>query len=425
MARIMIVSQWLLGHLIPVLGLGAELCSRGHSVTVVAPLHYQSVIKRAGLRFVEVSHGKYPQKFITETVLELQEVLSEETFELMICDSGLCAPAYLAEKRQIPWISYMTGIFWPDELMPGVPRVHERMMRMFRRAADEARERIGLSPLQEKVRTRGDLAGLSPYLHLMMIVRELIPMPDAVPDASVFVGPCSLVATEEDVNKDANKGAIPETRGGIRPSQEISHCPTIVVCTTSADRDGYREITERYVEEAIRVCEARTCQLIVSEDKPYGGEKVLPGHISWVEGVPSHDVLFRSADLIITHGGCGTLQKAIHHQVPILVIPLGADHLSSAVRCQELGIGELLEPDSIEGGLEPLMDILLGNPEVKERMQELSAKADSIQANRNGADEVERLLQQFISMGRGEVHAGDGYIAERGTSDQQSDRGNC
>ncbi|WP_025680069.1 glycosyltransferase [Paenibacillus massiliensis] len=409
MARIMIVSQWLLGHLIPVLGLGAELCSRGHSVTVVAPLHYQSVIKRAGLRFVEVRHGKYPQKFITETVLELQEVLSEETFELMICDSGLCAPAYLAEKRQIPWVSYMTGIFWPDELMPGVPRVHERMMRMFRSAADEARARIGLSPLQEKARTRGDLAGLSPYLHLMMIVRELIPVPNAMPDPSVFVGPCSLVATEEEVNNegankdtnnDTNKGSIHETWGEIRPSQEISHCPTIVVCTTSADRDGYREITERYVEEAIRVCEARTCQLIVSEDKPYGGEKVLPGHISWVEGVPSHDVLFRSADLIITHGGCGTLQKAIHHRVPIIVIPLGADHLSSAVRCQELGIGELLEPDSIEGGLEPLMDILLGNPEVKERMQKLSAKADCIQANRNGADEVERLLQQFYINGK-------------------------
>lgn len=409
MARIMIVSQWLLGHLIPVLGLGAELCSRGHSVTVVAPLHFQPVIKRAGLRFVEVRHGKYPQKFITETVLELQEVLSEETFELMICDSGLCAPAYLAEKRQIPWVSYMTGIFWPDELMPGVPRVHERMMRMFRSAADEARVRIGLSPLQEKVRTRGDLAGLSPSLHLMMIVRELIPVPDAVPDASVFVGPCSLVATEEDANgkganKDANKDTskfvIPESRGGVSSSQEISHCPTIVVCTTSADRDGYKEITERYVEEAIRVCGARTCQLIVSEDKPYGGEKVLPGHISWVEGVPSHDVLFRSADLIVTHGGCGTLQKAIHHRVPIIVIPLGADHLSSAVRCQELGIGELLEPESIEGGLEPLMDILLGNPEVKERMQKLSAKADCIQANRNGADEVERLLQQFYINGK-------------------------
>lgn len=379
MARIIIVSQWLLGHLVPALGLGAELQRRGHSVCVLSAASFRPLIEEAGLEFREIRHGKYPQKFVTETLLEMQAVLEAVEFDLMICDSGLCAPAYIAEKRGVPWASYMTAAFWPDRVMPGVPHVNARMRTMFEKAANEARACIGLPPLADFARTRGDLAGLSPDAHLMMILAELNPFPNEVPPSSVFIGPCSYG---------------PDRGPGTRPVTARGHDgPCIVVCTTSADRSGYRETTEAYVEAALRAFSGQPGRLLVSVHTPYAGETPLADNVEWVTTVPNHDLLFPQADLIITHGGCGTLQKAIRYGVPLVIVPLGPDHAWAAARCTELGIAETIEPERMSAEtLEKTVCRLLAGGREKENIRRLSPKVDGRASNWLGADTIESLL---------------------------------
>jgi MGT family glycosyltransferase len=57
-----------------------------------------------------------------------------------------------------------------------------------------------------------------------------------------------------------------------------------------------------------------------------------------VESAP-HDVIMRSASLVITHGGHGTVMTALMHRVPILVIPHGRDQGDNALRIATRGAG--------------------------------------------------------------------------------------
>jgi len=59
--------------------------------------------------------------------------------------------------------------------------------------------------------------------------------------------------------------------------------------------------------------------------------------------LPSAQVLSR-ADLVVSHGGSGTVAAAITRGLPQLVVAMGADQLQNACRISDLGIGTALNP---------------------------------------------------------------------------------
>ena len=70
-----------------------------------------------------------------------------------------------------------------------------------------------------------------------------------------------------------------------------------------------------------------------------------PPNIRVYQYVPQGDLL-PSCDLVVSHGGSGTVIGALAHGVPSLVIPLGADQPHNAARCAALGVGQVLDPIS-------------------------------------------------------------------------------
>jgi UDP:flavonoid glycosyltransferase YjiC (YdhE family) len=48
-------------------------------------------------------------------------------------------------------------------------------------------------------------------------------------------------------------------------------------------------------------------------------------------------------DLVINHGGSGSVIGALAHGVPLVVLPMGADQPLNAVRCEQLGVGIVLD----------------------------------------------------------------------------------
>jgi len=72
-------------------------------------------------------------------------------------------------------------------------------------------------------------------------------------------------------------------------------------------------------------------------------------------------LLLPLCDAMITHGGSGSVLGALALGVPILVVPLGADHFHNARRCVAAGVGlELdsddLKPESVGDGVAALLD---------------------------------------------------------------------
>jgi MGT family glycosyltransferase len=69
-----------------------------------------------------------------------------------------------------------------------------------------------------------------------------------------------------------------------------------------------------------------------------------PAHVRVERYIPQ-SLLFPRCDLVVTHGGSGTLLAALAHGLPLVVIPIGADQPANAARVAELGLGRVVGPD--------------------------------------------------------------------------------
>jgi UDP:flavonoid glycosyltransferase YjiC (YdhE family) len=53
--------------------------------------------------------------------------------------------------------------------------------------------------------------------------------------------------------------------------------------------------------------------------------------------------LLPHCDLVVSHGGSGTVLGALAHGLPMVLIPIGADQPHNAARCAELGVARVLD----------------------------------------------------------------------------------
>lgn len=71
-----------------------------------------------------------------------------------------------------------------------------------------------------------------------------------------------------------------------------------------------------------------------------------PAHVRVERFVPQAEVL-RTADLVVSHGGSGSLNAALAHGLPSVLLPLGADQPHNAARAAELGLARVLDAASV------------------------------------------------------------------------------
>ena len=66
--------------------------------------------------------------------------------------------------------------------------------------------------------------------------------------------------------------------------------------------------------------------------------------------------------LVVSHGGSGSVAGALAHGLPLVLIPMGADQPLNAARCVELGLGRALDPlvATPEAVREAVADVLAG-----------------------------------------------------------------
>lgn len=66
-------------------------------------------------------------------------------------------------------------------------------------------------------------------------------------------------------------------------------------------------------------------------------------------------------DLMVNHGGSGSVIGSLAHGVPMVVLPMGADQPLNAARCEQLGVGIVLDAvratsDSVAGAVTAVLD---------------------------------------------------------------------
>ncbi|RYC09574.1 glycosyltransferase [Nocardioides zhouii] len=67
-----------------------------------------------------------------------------------------------------------------------------------------------------------------------------------------------------------------------------------------------------------------------------------PRHVRVERFVPQDEVL-AATDLVVSHGGSGSLMAALAHGLPSVLLPLGADQPHNALRARELGVATTID----------------------------------------------------------------------------------
>ncbi|MDQ1248858.1 MAG: hypothetical protein QG597_3232 [Actinomycetota bacterium] len=72
-----------------------------------------------------------------------------------------------------------------------------------------------------------------------------------------------------------------------------------------------------------------------------------PGDNVRIERFLPHGAVIREVDVVVTHGGMGTVQRTLAAGVPLVVVPWGRDQSETAQRVVHCGAGVALRPDKL------------------------------------------------------------------------------
>jgi UDP:flavonoid glycosyltransferase YjiC (YdhE family) len=86
-----------------------------------------------------------------------------------------------------------------------------------------------------------------------------------------------------------------------------------------------------------------------------------PKNVTLLPSAP-HDVVMEEVSLVVTHGGHGTVSRALWHGLPLLVMPMGRDQHDIALRIEGHGAGLILPPTAPEAEIVAVINRLIREP---------------------------------------------------------------
>ncbi len=357
------------GHAFPVLALGAELVARGHDVGIETWQKWREPAEAAGMTFSAApEYQVFPTRERPLKPYEAAVVAARVTRsfvrsfapDVAVSDILTPAPALAAELEGVPVATVVPHVM-PD-LPPGFPpfsigarlprtrvgrafwkqtyRAVEIGLEQGRREYNECRARLDLGPLP------WTHTGLSRSLTMVGTFPQL-EYPREWPSWTRVVGPLMW-----------------EPGGPVATPVEGSG-PVVLVATSTSQDPSHRLLDaclEGLADEPVRV-------IAISAPRPAPSNAVLVSWMSYAETMPR-------CDLVITHGGHGTVVRALASGCPVLVCPAGGDMAENAARVDWAGVGvRLAARFGTPGGVRLAVRRALARPGLRARASELAAWA--------------------------------------------------
>jgi UDP:flavonoid glycosyltransferase YjiC (YdhE family) len=118
-----------------------------------------------------------------------------------------------------------------------------------------------------------------------------------------------------------------------------------------------------------------------------------PPHILAVRSA-SHHALLPHCALVITHGGHGTVLRALHAGVPILCLPMGRDQADNGARLVAAGAGRCLSAHSRATTIQRAVTEALGDPVLHAGARRLAKRLSAEDGDDLAITELEALAGQ-------------------------------
>jgi bacteriocin biosynthesis cyclodehydratase domain-containing protein len=264
--------------------------------------------------------------------------------DVLLVDSAALWGPLTADLVQVPWASYCPGLFlgsWERRALgeptlpeainwarPAVP--HDDLFWVQERRLNQLRRDWALPATQ-------NLNRLSPSLVLSFTTRDFDHGGYGLPPQVLHVGP--VFGSRDDIEPyPGGEVALP---GGERP---------LIYVTLGHVFAGRQEVREAILFDLARL----DVGVIAAPGRPPEAQGLAgDGCVRPSTPVAQRKVLERAA-AVVCHGGFNTVMESLCHGVPVVVVPLAADHraIAAAVERSELGVTvDSLHPDAVAGAV--------------------------------------------------------------------------
>jgi len=171
--------------------------------------------------------------------------------------------------------------------------------------------------------------------------------------------------------------------------------PLVVLSFSTGPEQGNVDKMQR----ALNALGALDVHVVATGGRSIDVGQLSPTANSIVLDAADHDALMARAALVVTHGGHGTMMRALRHGLPMLVMPgMAADQAPNAALVQEIGVGRSLSQDSgVETIRAAALDVLK-TPSYAAEARAFSEEMTGIDGAEAAAEEIERMLQRGDSL---------------------------
>jgi UDP:flavonoid glycosyltransferase YjiC (YdhE family) len=396
--RVLVAAFGDAGHVFPAIALGKALAGRGHEVVIETWEERRQAVEGEGLGFAAAEEYRmFPPpdpnseegQHAAEAALALLPLLEEFRPHVVVSDILTLAPTLAAERADIPLATLIPHIY--PIVQPGLPFFaiglrpprtrlgrgiwrygHDRALRVGleqgRRDLNIQRQRLGLPPID---RFHG---GISPDLALVATYPQL-EYPRQWPAGVEITGPMTY--------------EMPHPEIELPPGDD----PLVLVAPSTAhDSDNHlvRTALASLADEPVRVV-ATTNRVAPQHPIEVPANAVL---VEWL----SYSQLMPAASLVISHGGHGTVARALGAGTPVLVCPIIGDMSETAMRVAWAGAGlslpwRLCRPAPLRWSVQRL----LHEPKFTSRAQEIAAWGRENDGSARGAELVEALALRKVA----------------------------
>ncbi len=385
------------GHAFPAIALARELGRRGHEVLVETWERWREAVEGEGLAFTGAQeYTVYPPpgpdtpdgQTAAAAARALARLMEEFEPDLVVSDILTLAPTLAAEVAGVPHATLIPHVYPVQQ--PGMPmyslglrpprtalgrlawRATDPLLAMgLRRGRDELNEtraRLGLGPIE---RFHG---GISELLAIVGTFPQL-EYPREWPAHVHVTGPLFFELPGEEIE-------LPEGDGPL----------VLIAPSTSQDPECelLRVALEGLADEPVRVL-ATTNRHRPERPIEVPGNAVLVDWMLYSQAMPA-------ADVVICHGGHGTVARSLAAGTPLLVCPSVGDMGENAARVAWSGAGlsvprRLLSPRSIRLATRRL----LGEERFAARAREIAAWSEAHDGAAAAADLVEEAARNATS----------------------------
>lgn len=345
------------GHLYPMMDIAVALRARGHRVVVQTLADERATVEAAGVEHrpldpriealpLEDWKGGNPLDAMRRTltrwverapleVADLRATLAEVGPDLLFVDINALGAGALAEVAGLRWASHLPYVLpVPSRDAPAFGPGFPPPAGWFGRTRDQLVWAVQgwaaqgpLAPLQALRRELGaaPFSGFAELFTRPPVLFHRTAEPFEYPRADWPANVCHL-----------GPGLWAPSAEAPPQLAELPGPRTLVSVSTEHQDDG------PIVRAAIEGLGDTPGSLVVTTAAHDASAFVAPNPRVWVTRFLSHAAVMDRVDLVVTHGGMGTTQRALAAGVPLVVVPWGRDQLETARRVEHCGAGVML-----------------------------------------------------------------------------------